>query len=237
MSSYDALAASYDGLMEDASYRRRAAWLVKLFGKSTIPVESVLDLASGNMRFQRYVAERFPNARIRHYCVDSCDALAQPDACVAFQHLDIARCLYSGDSLADALEAPACDLCTSFGFMHHVYGQDARIRLARAMMEKTLPGGHVALSFWQFATSYDLREKALASTCQALRKLDVDREENDYLLGWDGIDGEYRYCHSFTESEVDEIQYAVQEQASAVIRFKSDGRTNRMNAYLVLTRK
>ena len=58
MSSYDALAASYDGLMEDASYRRRADWLVKLFGKSRIPVENVLDLACGTGTIACLLAER-----------------------------------------------------------------------------------------------------------------------------------------------------------------------------------
>ena len=47
MSSYDALAASYDGLMADGVYRRRADYLEKLFRKSTIPVHTVLDLACG----------------------------------------------------------------------------------------------------------------------------------------------------------------------------------------------
>ena len=58
MSSYDALAASYDGLMEDASYRRRAAWLMKLFCKSAIPVESVLDLACGTGTIACLLAEQ-----------------------------------------------------------------------------------------------------------------------------------------------------------------------------------
>lgn len=47
MSSYDALAASYDGLMADGSYRKRAAFLERLFRKSAIPVHMVLDLACG----------------------------------------------------------------------------------------------------------------------------------------------------------------------------------------------
>ena len=47
MSSYDALAASYDGLMADGVYRRRADYLEKLFQKSRIPVHTVLDLACG----------------------------------------------------------------------------------------------------------------------------------------------------------------------------------------------
>lgn len=47
MRVYDALAASYDGLMADGSYRRRAAFLARRLRKSPIPVETVLDLACG----------------------------------------------------------------------------------------------------------------------------------------------------------------------------------------------
>lgn len=47
MSSYDALASSYDGLMADGSYRKRAAFLERQFSKSAIPVRTVLDLACG----------------------------------------------------------------------------------------------------------------------------------------------------------------------------------------------
>lgn len=47
MSSYGALAGAYDGLMVDVQYRRRADYLERLFRKSPIPVETVLDLACG----------------------------------------------------------------------------------------------------------------------------------------------------------------------------------------------
>ena len=47
MSSYDALAASYDGLMADGVYLRRAAYLEQLFRRSAIPVRTVLDLGCG----------------------------------------------------------------------------------------------------------------------------------------------------------------------------------------------
>ena len=47
MSAYGALAASYDGLMADGAYRRRAAFLERRLRKSPIPVETVLDLACG----------------------------------------------------------------------------------------------------------------------------------------------------------------------------------------------
>ena len=57
MSSYDALAASYDELMVDGSYRKRVAWLEKLFKKSRIPVETVLDLACGTGTVSCLLAE------------------------------------------------------------------------------------------------------------------------------------------------------------------------------------
>ena len=58
MSRYDALAGSYDAMMTDASYQKRAKWLEKLFRKSRIPVRSVLDLACGTGTIACLLAER-----------------------------------------------------------------------------------------------------------------------------------------------------------------------------------
>lgn len=58
MSEYGALAASYDGLMADGAYRRRADFLERLFRKGRIPVESVLDLACGTGTIACLLAER-----------------------------------------------------------------------------------------------------------------------------------------------------------------------------------
>lgn len=58
MSSYEALAASYDGLMADAAYRKRADFLERLLKKSAIPVRSVLDLACGTGTISCLLAQR-----------------------------------------------------------------------------------------------------------------------------------------------------------------------------------
>ena len=47
MSSYEALAGTYDALTGDVGYEKRADYLEKLFKKSRIPVHTVLDLACG----------------------------------------------------------------------------------------------------------------------------------------------------------------------------------------------
>ena len=58
MSSYDALAASYDGLMADGGYRKRADWLDRQLRKSAIPVHTVLDLACGTGTISCLLAQK-----------------------------------------------------------------------------------------------------------------------------------------------------------------------------------
>lgn len=58
MKDYGTLASSYDGLMADGEYLRRVDFLERLFKKSRIPVESVLDLACGTGTVACLLAER-----------------------------------------------------------------------------------------------------------------------------------------------------------------------------------
>ena len=58
MSSYEALAGAYDGLMQDGLYRKRADYLLRQFQRSAIPVRSVLDLACGTGTIACMLAEK-----------------------------------------------------------------------------------------------------------------------------------------------------------------------------------
>lgn len=58
MRAYGALAASYDALMADGAYRRRAAFLARRLRRSPIPVETVLDLGCGTGTMACLLAER-----------------------------------------------------------------------------------------------------------------------------------------------------------------------------------
>ncbi len=89
---------------------------------------------------------------------------------------------------APAPEAgPTFDLCATFGFMHHVPGEHLRRRLLDRLLDRTSPGGLLAMSFWQFMSDDRLSRKAdqADSAMRAQGRIDMSRlDANDHFLGW-----------------------------------------------------
>lgn len=204
----------------------------------------VLDLACGNLRFERYLADALPGRMLSGYAVDNCDPLVEAgerngsDALsqIAFQSLDAIERLSAG-CLREALEAPdaSCDLAVSFGFMHHVPLERWRAGLLRALVAKVRPGGFVAVSFWRFLNSDKLARKAKETTIRARAELGIpELPGNDYLLGWQDTQGLYRYCHHFDEPEIERLLAMMADSADLVSRFEADGKTGNLNEYVVL---
>lgn len=204
----------------------------------------VLDLACGNLRFERYLADALPGRVLSGYAVDNCDPLVEAgernesDALsrMSFQNLDAIERLSAG-CLREALEAPdaSCDLAVSFGFMHHVPLERWRVELLRALVAKVRSGGFVAVSFWRFLNSDKLARKAQETTIRARAELGIpELSPNDYLLGWQDTQGLYRYCHHFDELEIERLLAAVADSAELVSRFEADGKTGNLNEYVVL---
>lgn len=130
---------------------------------------------------------------------------------------------------------PACDLSVSFGFMHHIPLQEHRAAVLRMLADRTRPGGFVAVSFWRFLNDASLAKKAHATHGIALEELALPPlDEGDFLLGWNNAPGAYRYCHSFSDAEIDELAASIADRASVAARFAADGRTGDLNTYLVL---
>ena len=202
------------------------------------------DLACGNLRFERYLADALPNRMLSGYAVDNCDPLveagerSESDALsrMSFQNLDAIERLSAG-CLRETLEAPdaSCDLAVSFGFMHHVPLERWRVELLRALVAKVCPGGFVAVSFWRFLNSDKLARKAKETTSRARAELGIpELPPNDYLLGWQDTQGLYRYCHHFDEPEIERLLAMVADSADLVSRFEADGKTGNLNEYVVL---
>ena len=217
-----------------------AGWLCCLehLGADTETPLRVLDVAAGNLRFERFLLRERPQQRFEFRAIDSCRELMLADA--AFVQDAGVRCS-ERDLLASGLGAvePA-DFVACFGFMHHVPGMRRRCELLHEMLEATVPGGLLAVSFWEFMKSPELADAARAGKPAALTATGIDEaalDEGDYLLGWDARPGTYRYCHSFTAAEVDALE-AIAHAAGAhtVARFCADGRGGELNEYLLLSR-
>lgn len=204
----------------------------------------VLDVACGNLRFERYLADALPGRMLSGWAVDNCEPLVEagersefgPLSRIAFQNLDAIERLSAG-CLREALEAPdaSCDLAVSFGFMHHVPLERWRVELLRALVAKVRSGGFVAVSFWRFLNSDKLAGKAKETTSRARAELGIPvLPPNDYLLGWQDTQGLYRYCHHFDEPEIERLLAMMADSADLVSRFEADGRTGNLNEYVVL---
>ncbi|WP_139652373.1 class I SAM-dependent methyltransferase [Raoultibacter phocaeensis] len=205
------------------------------FGRSGDEAVSVFDLACGNLRFESFLESAFPAVDFEFYAVDKCDALAFGGAettlrsSLRYRSIDILSALSAGK-----IDVPVCDLAVAFGFMHHVPGALDRGRVLAELVSHTRPGGFAAVSFWRFLNDEGLAEKARASHARARDELGLpELDEGDYLLGWRNEPGAYRYCHSFSDAEIDELAGSVADRASVVARFSADGRTGDLNTYVV----
>ena len=129
------------------------------------------------------------------------------------------------------------DCVVSFGFMHHVPGTQWRERFLNTLIDATEPGGLICLSLWRFMDNKALAEKAHRTHHSGTQELSLDAtqfEPGDYLVGWKNEPGAYRYCHSFTDSEIDTLLASISEKAECLARFRSDGRSENLNEYLIL---
>lgn len=242
----------YQTVCDSFSNTRQAPWkgwtlinehLPASFWKHT-PLQ-VLDLACGNGRFEQFLASSHPNTVIHATCIDSCDELFALEAptlpaslTTSFAHWDILDELHNAPS-----NLPLADLSACFGFFHHIPRQDWREHVLSYLVSQTRPGGYCALSFWSFMQDPTFAKKALRTHEEALEWFatpeapEIDTKQldaHDYFLGWQQTQGVYRYCHSYTSKEVDELLAALSSSVTVVDRFYADGKNNNLNDYVLL---
>ena len=225
----------YDEVFASFSATRQSPWagwecLVREMGLTGAEDLRVLDVACGNLRFERFLAGRARS--VEAWCSDACDGLALSAMASAgeivlhYAHADIAEAL-----LADGLNAISAtcpvDLAVSFGFMHHLPLAAQRQRLLAHLIDQVRVGGHACVSFWQFE-----RDARIMRGAEGV----VGGCAGDYLLGWQGSDRVRRFCHSTREAEIDELVASLADGAREVARFSADGKSGVLNRYLVLRR-
>lgn len=194
---------------------------------------SMLDIGCGNMRFEDHLVEA-TGALLEVWAIDNCPDLVDLGYDMRFEDFDVVDALNQGENLEEALDIPSCDLVCAFGLFHHVPGQDARGELLDFMLGKARPGGLVMITLWQFERDERLARKAEADTRRALERFpELQLDQGDWLLGWQDERDALRYCHSFSDEEVDELVDLASEKASLVECFSADGRSGDLNRYLV----
>lgn len=197
----------------------------------------VLDVACGNLRFERFLAEQTPATKLSCLAVDSTPELADDASAirgVRTHTVDVLEALFDGRDPLDG--AGTFNLTVCFGFLHHVPDENLRRALLDTLVRHTCVGGIVALSLWRFMDDPRLARKAEA-TEEAMREqgFPVDAlDADDHLLGWQDSILPVRYCHHFSEAEVGELSaHLSQRGAPEIDRFSADGRSGTLNRYLI----
>jgi SAM-dependent methyltransferase len=207
-----------------------------------LPID-VLDLACGNMRFCRFLEENAISAQV--CAVDSCEVLHALGSNnnlnyinTNYIQLDIISALAS-DTLSQEIQTDVIlkfDLSVCFGFFHHLPQYKLRERALLSLVNSTKSNGFVVIAFWQFTNSERLLKKALEATRRAKQATGISLNPNDgdFFLGWQDDSQIFRYCHSYSEDEINMLLTPLEDKVREVARFSADGKSHDLNRYVVL---
>lgn len=233
---YSAQAASFDAT-------RQTLWpgwerVVDILEKSNLVDSreglSVLDVGCGNGRYLKYLIEQ-DIATKSYLGVDSSEKLIE----IAKKNFTDRKS--SQFEVADILEKhywqnlnQKFNHIVAFGLFHHIPGYENRLKLVQQMIEHLNSNGTLVITFWQFMKQ-ERFQKMIIATESHLGSLSSDLEENDYLLDWDNS-GLPRYCHYFSDEEVDQLIQELSNSGIQVIQdYNDDGKDKGLNKYLILS--
>mgnify|MGYP002713009337 CR=1 FL=1 len=186
--------------------------------------KSLLDVACGNGRFGKYL---FEHDAIQSYTGVDFSAellkiareitggavyqrdLTQPDALDGLGQFDIVACLAA---------------------LHHIPGEDLKVRLLKNMKARLSENGRIFLSMWEFMDSERQQRKVRDWSEIGLSPEDVG--PNDYLLTWQTGGFSYRYACMIDEAETAVL--AEKAGLKIIKQFRSDGREGNLSLYAVL---
>lgn len=219
---YDTVVASFD---LSRAYPWKGWGKIALRLKSSGKRQKVLDLGCGNGRFIKFLQQKSLN--VEYTGIDRSKGL-----------ISLAKERYEGrgvsfvemDFLNEKLPwRGEYDLVVSFGVFHHLPGEASRVKLLKEIYKVLRSGGEFIVTFWRFANDLSIKSKVYDWEEINIEPKDVD--ENDYLLGWSGEKGVYRYCHHYTPSEAVKLMEKVGFRV--VTRYVSDGKSGDLNLYLI----
>jgi len=225
----------------------------------------VLDVACGNARFGRFLADGRPDRTLHYTGVDASPellALARArgglgdhpqlrvvdlveddlDAALRTHRSGLAK----GGSDA-ALRTHRFDLGACFGLLHHLPGRARRKALLATLLSRLRPDGLLVVTCWRLALFERFQGRAVpweewnAAAAPDLRVDPAQLEPGDRLLPFgntlegEKIAGQPRYVHFAHEDETAEL--LAELPCERVAEFVADGRDHNLNRYFALRPK
>jgi tRNA (uracil-5-)-methyltransferase TRM9 len=193
--------------------------------------ERILDLGCGNGELARELARR--GHRGSYFGLDFSLPLLQAaesaarDFPATFEQGDIT----SADWDRDFSES-YFDIVYAFAVLHHIPGEETRLRLLQKIHRLLKPGGNFILSNWQFLNSDRLKARIQDWKAAGLSSAQVDQD--DYLLDWRAGGVGLRYVHLFSEEKLSVLAIKAQFQRSE--SFYSDGHNHKLGLYQIWER-
>ncbi len=206
----------------------------------------VLDVACGNGRFARFLAEHGTRP-FAYTGIDASEplleaaraqlaALASPRApqpC-RLQGMDVLD-----EATRQAIPGAAFDLVVAFGLTHHVPGAQTRRAMVGWLADRVAPDGWIALTVWRFADRARFADRLLPwEALEPDLRVDPDTlEPGDHLLGFGDRAGPPRYCHHSSAEEIEAFVACLRARGFASpTRYDEDGRSHDLNHYLIAHR-
>jgi 2-polyprenyl-3-methyl-5-hydroxy-6-metoxy-1,4-benzoquinol methylase len=190
------------------------------------PDAPLLDVGCGNGEFIRQLAENGHHAPVLG--VDFSlplleDAVRIPDSFPAtFHALDISAPNWD-------VVTGQYSVITSFATLHHIPGEEIRLRILKNIRQRLADDGIFIFSCWQFLSSERLRKRIQAWDMVGLDAASID--EGDYLLDWRSGGTGYRYAHQYSEAELADL--ATKSGFSLLEQFYSDGASGDLGLYQI----
>ncbi len=198
-----------------------------------IPLDiNILDLGCGNGTLARALAAKGFTGQ--YLGVDMSEGLLEsarrltgepPLGRYQFQLVDLAQKNWSAEIQQLNNHWVVC-----FAVLHHLPSNDLRYQTVKSVGSLLTPGGHVAISVWQWQNSSRLRKRVLPWAVVGLQETDLD--PGDVLLDWRAADEPgLRYVHTFDDDSLGKLAESAGFTVNGV--FYSDGKKGNLALYQV----
>lgn len=139
-------------------------------------------------------------------------------------------------------QLPTADYICLFGVLHHIPARRLRQKLLTDLCAMLSDDGYIIISLWQINKDR-FQKKALDPLTLFQTRTDLatakhhatQLEPNDILLGWKEEKNIGRLCHYTNQHEIQEL--ANKAGLRIADMFFADGKTNDLNAYVVLKKR